>query len=126
MLSWALYHESTLCIGRWDLTAGLRADLESPSLSYTSECHTSYSLYDNSDGICSFLRKVPVDIADQGHMRHTYVQLLPKLAAVFRLTSGSIVSNLYANIAKGYKAGGFNTQMFSDVLQQRLMNMMEF
>lgn len=120
----ALYHESTLCIGRWDLTAGLRADLESPSLSYTSECHTSYSLYDNSDGICSFLRKVPVDIADQGHMRHTYVQLLPKLAAVFRLTSGSIVSNLYANIAKGYKAGGFNTQMFSDVLQQRLMNMM--
>ena len=29
-------------------------------------------------------------------------------------------------MAKGYKAGGFNTQMFSDVLQQRLMNYMGF
>ena len=31
---------------------------------------------------------------------------------------------LYASVSKGYKAGGFNTQMFSDVLQQKLMGMM--
>ena len=33
-------------------------------------------------------------------------------------------ANVYATIAKGYKSGGFNTQMFSDFLQQRLMRMM--
>ena len=32
--------------------------------------------------------------------------------------------NLYLTIAKGYKSGGFNTQMFSDVLQQKMMNRM--
>lgn len=32
--------------------------------------------------------------------------------------------NIYVKVSKGYKAGGFNTQMFSDVLQQRLMVMM--
>jgi outer membrane receptor protein involved in Fe transport len=33
-------------------------------------------------------------------------------------------SSLYVSVSKGYKAGGFNTQMFSDVLQQRLMGIM--
>ena len=33
-------------------------------------------------------------------------------------------SSVYVSVAKGYKAGGFNTQMFSDVLQQRLMGLM--
>ena len=32
--------------------------------------------------------------------------------------------NLYLTIAKGYKSGGFNTQIFSDVLQQKMMNRM--
>ena len=29
--------------------------------------------------------------------------------------------DVYVSLTKGYKSGGFNTQMFSDVLQQRLM-----
>ena len=32
--------------------------------------------------------------------------------------------NVYVSVARGYKAGGFNTQMFSDVLQQELMEYM--
>lgn len=34
------------------------------------------------------------------------------------------LSNVYMSIGKGYKAGGFNTQMFSEVLQERLMQYM--
>ena len=35
-------------------------------------------------------------------------------------------NTLYATVSKGYKAGGFNTQMFSDVLQQQVMKQMGF
>ena len=31
-------------------------------------------------------------------------------------------SNIYAQVAKGYRAGGFNIQMFSDILQTELQN----
>lgn len=34
--------------------------------------------------------------------------------------------NLYLTVSKGYKAGGFNTQMFSDVLQQEMTAAMGF
>lgn len=122
----AAYHESAVRLGSWELTAGLRLDMERPSLTFDSRCNTAYNLYERqSDGSYAFLRRVNVDIADRGHLHHTYLQLLPKLAATWRLPdSAPIGGNLYASVAKGYKAGGFNTQMFSDVLQQRLMSMM--
>ena len=34
------------------------------------------------------------------------------------------MGNLYATVTKGYKSGGYNTQMFSDFLQQRIMSEM--
>lgn len=122
----ALYHESELTLGRWRLSAGLRADLERPSLKYWSECHTAYNMYSRQpDGEYDFLRRVDVDISDSGSLHHCYFQLLPKFTALWTFSGlTQLNGNIYANIAKGYKAGGFNTQMFSDVLQQRLMNMM--
>ena len=33
----------------------------------------------------------------------------------------SSLGDVYASVTKGYKSGGYNTQMFSDVLQQRIM-----
>lgn len=37
---------------------------------------------------------------------------------------GGLSGNVYGVWSKGYKAGGFNTQMFSEVLQGRLMSIM--
>lgn len=48
---------------------------------------------------------------------------MPKLGILYDI-SDSNVSNVYLNVSRGYKSGGFNTQMFSDVLQQRLMGVM--
>jgi len=45
--------------------------------------------------------------------------------AILNIIDGTnIERNLYLTIAKGYKSGGFNTQIFSDVLQQKMMNRM--
>ena len=60
-----------------------------------------------------------MDIDDRGHLQQSFSQFLPKLSVSYRLPGGW--GNLFASVTKGYKAGGYNTQMFSDVLQQRIM-----
>jgi len=55
------------------------------------------------------------------HEEHNnYGQLLPKVSLVYSLDDSN--SNLYATISKGYRAGGFNIQMFSDILQTEISN----
>lgn len=118
----AIYHQSTLNLHNWTLSAGLRLDYEHPDISYDNNCHTSYTIYDlSSSQHPSVYDRCTVNIADRGHLSKSFTQLLPKFAFTYRLPSG--YGNVYANVAKGYKAGGFNTQMFSDVLQQKLMSL---
>lgn len=120
----ALYHQSSVDVGAWTFSAGLRLDYERADLKYHSSCHTGYeTLHVLPDGSSEHFRHDAVDIDDSGDLSKDFVQLLPKVTALYRLPMKS-PSTIYASIAKGYKAGGFNTQMFSDVLQQRLMGMM--
>lgn len=120
----ALYHESTYLTGRWKFSAGLRLDFEESRLNFHSECHTGYQIFqtDNEGELVPY-RRVPIDIDDRGHLKRKYFNWLPKLCVMYTLPLEG-ENNVYANVSKGYKAGGFNTQMFSDVLQQRLMGIM--
>lgn len=120
----ALYHESKLDVGRWHLTAGLRFDFESSSMAYRNYCSTGYTIFhlQESASVAQFYAHAPVRIDVAGNITRSYLNIIPRLAAVFDLSGG--LGNVYANISRGFKAGGYNTQMFSDVLQQRLMNMM--
>ncbi|MBE6317948.1 MAG: TonB-dependent receptor [Bacteroidales bacterium] len=119
----ALYHQSHYDLNRWSFTLGLRLDYEKSSLDYNSHCNTSYNVYDNRAGEMSLYGFNPVEIDDYGHLNQSFLEFLPKLTVAYRLL-GNAESRIYASIAKGYKAGGFNTQMFSDVLQQRIRGMM--
>ncbi len=121
--SWgvALYHQSSYDWKRFTFTAGLRLDYEHTSLRYHSETHTGYSIMESATG--QVYNTSNIDIDDGGSLSKHFVQLLPKLSITYHLPTmwqGSI----YASASKGYKAGGFNTQMFSDVLQQRLMGIL--
>lgn len=119
----ALYHQSTVDLGRWSVAAGLRLDVEQTRLGYRSDCLTGYTTY-NLTGVSPevFDRRL-VNIDDIGRLSKTFVEFLPKVSVSYRLPMRS-ASTVYASVAKGYKAGGFNTQMFSDVLQQRVMGLM--
>lgn len=107
----AAYHESSLDLGRWSLTAALRLDYEHTAMFYASDAST---------GLTVMHQHMPLDVHETGHLRQHFLQLLPKVTATYRLPMRR-ESNLYASIAKGYKAGGFNTQMFSDILQLKLI-----
>ncbi|MDE6094614.1 MAG: TonB-dependent receptor [Muribaculaceae bacterium] len=116
------YHESDLTIGNWNFTAALRVDYEHASLDYRSFCDTGYNIYQKNEGSYSFFREVDIDIDDRGKISKDFLTLLPKVAVSYSLPGE--IGNIYVKFSKGYKAGGFNTQMFSDVLQQRLMGIM--
>ncbi len=120
--SWgaALYHESTLVLGRWRLSAGLRVDYEHGRLDYRSATASDYTTQTVSDGLI-YPHRIAIDNDDA--LRLSFTEVLPRFSAQVRL-GAERRSTLYASVAKGYKAGGFNTQMFSDVLQQQMMKQM--
>lgn len=117
----ALYHQSSYKYGSWNFTAGLRLDYEHSQLSYKSYCETGYNTIKAADG--SIYSHTDVDINDGGKLNKSFLQLLPKLSISYNFPTLQH-SNAFLSIAKGYKAGGFNTQMFSDVLQQKIMGIM--
>lgn len=115
----ALYHQSHIQLGAWRLTAGIRFDLEHTAMTYNSWGDISVrfgKLEETSGGY------TPVHSVFKGHERQLFFEILPKVAAEYSFSSGTA----YATITRGYKSGGFNTQIFSDILQVQMMNdMME-
>ncbi len=116
----SFYHSSTFDFGSWTAVLGLRWDWEKVSIRYNSDSESSYSIYDRtSEAMIPYITQIPVSIHDTGSLSKTFAQLLPKLSISYNLPSDK--GNIFASITKGYKSGGYNTQMFSDVLQQRIM-----
>lgn len=116
----ALYHESSLRAGeRWRFTAGLRLDYEAASMDYDNEAELGYKMGAMRPGMPEMIPDFrTVNLPFEGKEKLDYLELLPKFAVNF--TTG--VGDLYATATRGYKAGGFNTQIFSDILQNKFKN----
>ena len=108
----ALYHQSSWSIGSWKLTAGIRFDMEYSSMRYNSNATIPYMF----DMTMSDYRDLYSEF--KGKEKQFFFEVLPKIAAEYNFSRGSA----YATITRGYKAGGFNTQIFSDILQAKMMN----
>ncbi len=120
----AVYHESELIVGKWKFSAGVRFDYEHVALRYRSSANSGYTVYDMTDPAeVKVFSHEPIDIDDRGNMHKSFMEVLPKVTVSYDLPMPSR-SNVYLSVGKGYKSGGYNTQMFSDVLQQRVMGLM--
>ena len=117
----ALYHESIYHWGQWTLQAGLRLDYEHARLNYRSVTHTGYSTYVLATG--ALFAHENIDIDEHGTLDKDFFDILPNVSLSWHPWVGKN-HTVYLSFSRGSKAGGFNTQMFSDVLQQRLMGMM--
>ncbi|MFR9649345.1 MAG: TonB-dependent receptor plug domain-containing protein [Rikenellaceae bacterium] len=113
----ALYHESKYEVGSWVMSASIRFDYERSNLYYNSYANSSATLYDSSDEVY-FVKDVDIDRTD--NLSLDFFEILPKFNILYCFGDYSS-SNLYGSISRGYKAGGYNTQMFSDILQQDVM-----
>lgn len=116
----ALYHTSSYSFGPLDVSAGLRVEYEHTSLQYHNTTNTSYTVYDAHTEPATVYDRRFINIDDAGDLSQSSWQLLPRFTLLYNIGR----SNVYASASKGYKSGGYNTQMFSDVLQQQLMSYM--
>lgn len=109
----AAYHQSEFHADKWDFIAGIRVDYENAQMEYQNEAslHYLFSLIMND--------YKALKSSFEGKEKKHFFEILPKIAIQYNINNQS---NLYASVTKGYKSGGFNTQIFSDLLQNRLMN----
>ena len=113
-LNYALFHESNLLLtDHLKLTLGLRFNWDRVKIDYdalaymnmtggTAERQATYHLTSH--------------VADS--RSKDYTQLLPKIGLTYTINDN--LGNVYALVSKGYRTGGYNIQMFSDILQTEL------
>ncbi len=107
----AAFVQGGLSLGGFDVKAGLRVDYEYSSMSYDSRATVRYSTYrdlrDSNELNSVFKGNRAVDA----------LEVLPSLSVSYDGSWG----NVYASARKGFKSGGFNTQLFSDILQSKMI-----
>ena len=112
----AIYHQSEYSVGHWNFTAGIRIDYESSRLKYNNYTNTNYQAIHRESG-AKYPENLIIDNNEE--LQQSFIEILPKVSILYKINN---IGSLYGSISKGYKAGGFNTQMFSDVLQQQMMS----
>ncbi len=117
----AVYHRSEVHLGRWRLALGLRLDYELVQMLYDTSTTTCYTAIPSSATSQPIV--IPLKIANSELLSRGFLEFLPSFSASVTLDSARR-NMLYLSASKGYKAGGFNTQMFSEVLQRQLKEKM--
>lgn len=118
----ALYHQSTfnnLFTKGLSLTVGLRLDYEKNYFDYDSETNIGYGFSMSKMGVN--VPNLQSNIKFKGKTDNDYWQLLPKFALKYEFSNQN---NIYASVARGYRSGGYNVQMFSDLTTASLQNSM--
>lgn len=111
----AVYHQSEWKFGQWEATVGLRLDYEHSRLDYLSQNDVEYIISD------AMKKKQSINTHFYGSESISDFQTLPKFSIQYNFNP---YCNLYAYAARGHKAGGFNTLLFSDIIQNKLMTNM--
>lgn len=108
-----IFHESNYDLtDRLTATLGLRYDYTRSKIQYNT--NGDFNLLFSIMGQDALARIISV----YNHTEKTdFSQLLPKFGLTYKLDNGS---NIYATVTKGYRAGGFNIQMFGDIIQNDL------
>ncbi len=111
-----IFHESVLELTpRLSVTLGLRYDYSHVGIDYETSALAT---------LAEDVMGVHVDAAVRSELAHheddDFSQLLPKAGISYQFDDSG--SNFYAMVAKGYRAGGYNIQMFSDILQTELQD----
>lgn len=113
-MTFAAFHESNILLGdRLKLTLGLRFNCDLLEISYDALAYMNMT-GGTANAVATY--HLTSHVADS--RSKTYTQLLPKVGLTYTLDNQ--FGNIYALVSKGYRAGGYNIQMFSDVLQTEL------
>lgn len=110
-----LYHESSYDLSkRLTATLGLRYDFTRAKIRYNTS--GDFNLLFSIMGQDALARVVSLYEHEE---KTDFSQFLPKFGLTYKFDGGS---NLYATVTKGYRAGGFNVQMFGDIIQNDIQS----
>ena len=113
-MTFAAFHESNILLGdHLKLTLGLRFNVDKVKIEYDALAYMNMTGGTAERQATYHLTSHVIDSRQK-----TYTQLLPKLGLTYSFDEN--LGNIYALVSKGYRAGGYNIQMFSDVLQTEL------
>ena len=113
-MSLGLYHESNILItDRLKATVGLRLAHDWSKIDYDALAYMNMT-----GGTASKVATYHLTSHVADNRSKSYTQLLPKIGLTYSFDEN--IGNIYALVSKGYRAGGYNFQMFSDVLQTEL------
>ena len=112
-VSIAAYHNSTLNAGRWwSFNIGLRLEHEMQFFKYSSSATMHYN-YINPP-INNTNRELQTTL--DGHEHQSMTEFTPKVSVKFAKNGWT----WSAAFSQGAKSGGYNTQLFSDILQGKM------
>ena len=113
-MSLGLYHESNILLtDRLKATIGLRLAHDWAKIEYDALAYMNMT-GGTANAVATY--HLTSHVAD--NRSKSFTQLLPKFALTY--TFDENIGNIYALVSKGYRAGGYNFQMFSDILQTDL------
>ena len=125
--NFAFYHQSTindLGIKGLSLTLGARMEYEKIWLDYTSAGPMTFDFnmpmlerIPQMAAIAAQLKGIGINPAFTGKLNDDNWELLPKVALKYDINTRN---NIYFSASKGYRSGGYNFQMFSDLIQSKM------
>ncbi len=110
----AAFHQSTynnLFTEGLSITAGIRIDYEKAKMDYDSKVD---SMKIGVSMMGRPLGTLPVETQLKGETEQDFLQVLPKVSLRYQCSPRTFT---YLSVAKGYKTGGYNVQMFGDLVQ---------
>ncbi|NPD93160.1 TonB-dependent receptor [Xylanibacter muris] len=115
-LNIGIYHESNLNLNRrLKATLGIRYDFQRISISYDTRSQFLLNMKMTMPGGNTVPLNRRYTSSLNGSAEKNYSQLLPKFSLLYSTDNSG--SNVYVTISKGFRAGGYNLQMFSDIFR---------
>lgn len=105
----------------FDITAGVRLDYEHREMDYDCRATSNFTFQMLRRGMPRPMidKQFSTTSAYEGSMSDDQLRVLPKLAISYRFDDANMI---YVSTASGLRSGGYNFQMFSDLLQASLRN----
>ena len=114
----ALYHQSTFTFfKKLTLTAGLRAEYNRTEIKYDNSSVVDMTIKPNSPYAPAIDSVEHHNLNGDAHKE--YWEFLPKLSLRYKFNDQW---NIYATAAKGFKAGGYNTAITANLMQDMMQH----
>ncbi|MCH3923401.1 MAG: TonB-dependent receptor [Bacteroidales bacterium] len=114
-MGFALYGEASYKIKHWKIVIGMRVDNEKIGFDYQTNATVDY-LFNLT---MSNYRTLTTQL--NGKTSKSYMEFLPKMSVMYEIATDK---NVFFTISRGYLTGGYNTQMFADIMQNQMRQMM--